>query len=106
MFDPGSRWAYGGSLDRVGRMVEIAGGQSLDRYFSDHITGPLGMNDTGFSLPEKQRARQASPHVRDAAGKRLPQPLQNPNVAKAFFGGGGIYSTRPEYSTLLRRLCY
>jgi len=32
------------------RMVEIAGGQSLDRYFSDHITGPLGMNDTGISL--------------------------------------------------------
>ena len=34
MFEPGSRWAYGGSLDRVGRMVEIAGGQSLDRYFA------------------------------------------------------------------------
>ena len=50
MFEPGSKWAYGGSLDRVGRMVEIAGGQSLDRYFSDHITGPLGMNDTSFSL--------------------------------------------------------
>ena len=60
MFEPGSRWAYGGSLDRVGRMVEIAGGQSLDRYFSDHITGPLGMNDTGFSLTVKQRARQAA----------------------------------------------
>src|SRR6059058_415164 len=83
MFEPGSRWAYGGSLDRVGRMVEIAGGQSLDRYFSDHITGPLGMNDTGFSLTEKQRARQASLHVRDATGKLLPQPLEKPNVPKA-----------------------
>jgi CubicO group peptidase (beta-lactamase class C family) len=96
MFEPGSRWAYGGSLDRVGRMVEIAGGQSLDRYFSDHITGPLGMNDTGFSLSEKQRERQASLHVRDATGKLLPQPLEKPNVPKAFSGGGGIYSTAPE----------
>jgi len=104
MFEPGSRWAYGGSLDRVGRMVEIAGGQSLDRYFSDHITGPLGMNDTGFSLSEKQRARQASLHVRDATGKLVPQPLEKPNVQKAFSGGGGIYSTAPDYLTLLQAL--
>src|SRR5882672_11153298 len=104
MFEPGSRWAYGGSLDRVGRMVEIAGGQNLDRYFSDHITGPLGMNDTGFSLSEKQRARQASLHVREATGKLLPQPLEKPNVPKVFSGGGGIYSTAPDYLTLLQAL--
>jgi CubicO group peptidase (beta-lactamase class C family) len=104
MFEPGSRWAYGGSLDRVGRMVEIAGEQSLDRYFSDHITGPLGMNDTGFSLTEKQRARQASLHVRDTNGKLLPQPLEKPNAPKAFSGGGGIYSTAPDYLTLLQAL--
>jgi CubicO group peptidase (beta-lactamase class C family) len=104
MFEPGSRWAYGGSLDRVGRMVEIAGGQSLDRYFGDHITGPLRMNDTGFSLTVKQRARQASLHVRDASGKLLPQPLGEPNVPKAFSGGAGIYSTAPDYLTLLQAL--
>jgi CubicO group peptidase (beta-lactamase class C family) len=104
MFEPGSRWAYGGSLDRVGRMVEIAGGQRLDRYFSDHITGPLGMNDTGFSLSEKQRARQASLHVREATGKLVPQPLEKPKVTTAFSGGGGIYSTAPDYLTLLQAL--
>ena len=104
MFEPGSRWAYGGSLDRVGRMVEIADGQSLDRYFSDHITGPLGMNDTGFSLRGEQRARQARLHVRDANGKLLPQPLERPNAPKVFSGGGGIYSTAPDYLPLLQAL--
>jgi methyl acetate hydrolase len=104
MFEPGSRWAYGGGLDRVGRMVEIASGQSLDRYFRDHITGPLGMNDTGFSLTAKQRARQASLHVRDASGKLLPEPLEKPNVPKVFSGGGGIYSTAPDYLALLQAL--
>jgi methyl acetate hydrolase len=88
----------------VGRMVEIAGGQGLDRYFSDHITGPLGMNDTGFSLNEKQRARQASLHVREANGKLHPRPLEKPSVAKVFSGGGGIYSTAPDYLTLLQAL--
>ena len=104
MFEPGTKWAYGGSLDRVGRMVEIAGGQNLDRYFSDHITGPLGMNDTGFSLNEKQRARQARLHVRDANGKLVPRPLEKPDVPKVFSGGGGIYSTAPDYLTLLQAL--
>jgi CubicO group peptidase (beta-lactamase class C family) len=104
MFEPGSRWAYGGGLDRVGRMVEIAGGQNLDRYFSDHITGPLGMNDTSFSLTEKQRARQASLHVRDEKGRLHPQPLEKLNFPKVFSGGGGIYSTAPDYLTLLQAL--
>ena len=104
MFEPGSRWAYGASLDSVGRMVEIAGGQSLDRYFSDHITGPLGMSDTGFQLTEEQRSRQASLHVRDAHGKLVPQPLEKPNVPKVPSGGGGIYSTAPDYLVLLQAL--
>ncbi len=104
MFEPGEKWAYGGGLDRVGRMVEIASEQSLDRYFSDHITGPLGMNDTVFALNEKQRAREARLHVREANGKLLPKPQEKPNVAKVFSGGGGIYSTAPDYLTLLQAL--
>jgi CubicO group peptidase (beta-lactamase class C family) len=104
MFDPGSRWAYGGGLDAVGRMVEIAAGQSLDRYFSDHITGPLGMSDTGFSLTEEQRARQASLHVRDTNGKLVPRSLEKPTVPRVPSGGGGIYSTAPDYLVLLQAL--
>jgi methyl acetate hydrolase len=104
MFEPGTRWAYGGSLDNVGRMVEIAGDQSLDGYFSEHITGPLGMNDTGFAITEKQRARQASLHVRDAHGKLLPQAFEKLTAPTAFSGGGGIYSTAPDYLTLLQAL--
>jgi methyl acetate hydrolase len=104
LFEPGARWAYGGSLDNVGQLVEIASGMSLDRYFSDHITGPLGMTDTGFTITEKQRARQASLHVRDAAAKLLPQALEKPAAPKVFSGGGGIYSTAPDYLTLLQAL--
>jgi methyl acetate hydrolase len=55
-------------------------------------------------LTGKQRARQAILHVRDATGKLLPQPLEKPNVPKVFSGGGGIYSTAPDYLTLLQAL--
>ena len=67
MFEPGTRWAYGGGIDHVGRMVEIAGGQSIDRYFRDHITGPLGMNDTGF---DDHRAAARAPGQPACAGRR------------------------------------
>jgi CubicO group peptidase (beta-lactamase class C family) len=104
MFEPGTKWAYGGGIDRVGRMVEIAAGQNLDRYFRDNITGPLGMNDTGFAITEAQRARQASLHVRGADGRLLPQPLEKPKVPTAFSGGGSLYSTAPDYLSLLQAL--
>jgi len=104
MFEPGTKWAYGGSLEKVGRLVEIAGGQSLERYFRDHITGPLGMNDTAFAITDKQRARQASLHVRGADGKLLAKALEKPIAPAVVSGGGGIYSTAPDYLTLLQAL--
>jgi CubicO group peptidase (beta-lactamase class C family) len=103
-FDPGRSWAYGSSLDRVGRMVEIASGLTLDRYFGDHILGPLGMNDTGFTITEQQRAREAHLHVRESDGTLVPQPLEKHTAPRTFSGGGGIYSTAPDYLILLQTL--
>src|SRR4029077_3512657 len=37
-------------------------------------------------------------------GKLLPQLLEKPDVPKVFSGGGGIYSTAPDYLTLLQAL--
>ena len=104
MFEPGEKWAYGGSIDRVSRMVEIASGQGIDRYFRDNITGPLGMNDTGFIITEKQRARQARLHRRGTDGKLVLQPFEKLETPTVFSGGGGIYSTAQDYLRLLRAL--
>lgn len=104
MFEPGTKWAYGGGIDNVGRLIEIAGGASLDRYFRENITGPLGMNDTAFAITERQRARQASLHTRGADGKLKPQPFEKQIEPASFSGGGGIYSTAPDYLTLLQAL--
>jgi methyl acetate hydrolase len=104
MFDPQDKWAYGSSLDRVGRLVEIVSGKTLDHFFRDHILDPLGMHDTGFSITEDQRAREASLHVRKPDGMLLPQPLEKPTVPKVPSGGAGIYSTAPDYLVLLQTL--
>ena len=104
MFEPGTRWAYGGSIDRVSRMVEIAAGQNLDRYFRDHITGPLGMNDTGFAITERSARVRPACMCGARTAKLVAQPLEKPKTPTAFSGGGSLYSTAPDYLALLQAL--
>jgi methyl acetate hydrolase len=104
MFDPGTRWHYGPNIDWVGRIVETVSGERLDAYFREHILDPLGMADTGFVLSPSQRTREASTHRRKPDGSLQPEPLEKPTTPTKFNGGGGIYSTAPDYLTLLRML--
>jgi methyl acetate hydrolase len=111
MFDPGERWQYGTSINWVGRIVESISGEPLDGYFRQHILDPLGMKDTGFVISAEQYAREASGHRRQADGSLTAQPrehppAQQPKVRETFSGGGGIYSTAPDYLTLIRALMH
>ena len=40
------------NTDIVGKAVERASGQTLEAYLRDHVTGPLGMTDTAFTLSD------------------------------------------------------
>lgn len=104
MFDPGERWQYGTSIDWVGRIVEATSGEPLDRYFRKHIFDPLGMNDTAFVISAQQREREASAHRREPDGSLMPQPTGRHATRGPFSGGGGIYSTGPDYLTFIRCL--
>jgi CubicO group peptidase (beta-lactamase class C family) len=109
MFEPGEHWQYGTSIDWVGRIVETVSGDPLDVYFRKAIFDPLGMKDTAFVLSPPQYARQASVHRRGPNGALTAEPLEpmaksRPSAPRMFSGGGGIYSTAPDYLTLLRAL--
>jgi methyl acetate hydrolase len=103
-FDPGDRWDYGINIDWVGKLVERLSGQSLEAYFREHIFGPLGMVDSGFVIGAEQRARLAGMHVRLADGSLQPVPFEVPQEPEFFMGGGGLYSTGPDYLAFLRML--
>jgi CubicO group peptidase (beta-lactamase class C family) len=48
-YAPGSAWAYSDlGYILLGRAIEAAGFQSLDRLMKAKVTGPLGMRDTGY----------------------------------------------------------
>ncbi len=104
MFDPGERWQYGTSIDWVGRIVEQVSGEPLDGYFRKHIFDPLGMHDTAFVIAPEQRAREASSHRRGHDGSLEPQAMEGQSRRQSFSGGGGIYSTAPDYLTFIRML--
>src|SRR3954469_13649522 len=69
LFQPGREWNYGVSTDVLGRVVEVASGQSLDQFFAERIFRPLGMTDTGFTVPgEEDLARLATLYVPKPGG--------------------------------------
>ncbi|MGH7044899.1 MAG: serine hydrolase domain-containing protein [Stellaceae bacterium] len=103
LFDPGERWEYGIGIDWVGRAVETAGGQPLDAYCREHIFAPLGMTNTDFALSSGQTARLARVHQRQADGRLVPITLDPPPPHPEFWsGGGGLYSTGPDYLRFLQ----
>jgi len=104
MFDPGDRWQYGASIDWVGRIVELISGEPLDVYFRKHILDPLDMNDTAFAVSPEQRTREASVHRRQPDGSLAPQPMEQQTARVSVSGGGGIYSTAPDYLAFIRML--
>ena len=59
---PGTLWRYGHSTDVLGRIIEIASGQTLYQFEKQHIFDPLGMTSTKFMLESAdERARMAEP---------------------------------------------
>jgi CubicO group peptidase (beta-lactamase class C family) len=104
VFDPGERWEYGVNIDWVGRIVESVSGKALDVYFRENVFAPLGMKDSGFVTSPEQRARQASVHQRKPDGSLDPQPLETPFTPEFYAGGGGLYSTAPDYLIFLQML--
>ena len=101
-FDPGERWEYGINIDFAGKMVEKVSGQRLEGYFRDHIFGPLGMADTSFKLSPSQRERLVAMHARGADGSLKPIEFEMPQEPEFFMGGGGLYSTGPDYLKFVR----
>ena len=58
-YQPGTVWDYSLSIDVHGLVVEAISGKSLGAFLEERIWKPLGMVDTGFTVPDTKRARYA-----------------------------------------------
>lgn len=106
-FDPGTRWNYGVSTDVLGRVVEVASGQTLDAFMKERIFDPLGMKDTGFQVTGDDLQRLAALYTpgRDGTASRL--DAFGESITKeptCLQGGGGLASTTHDYSRFTEML--
>jgi methyl acetate hydrolase len=97
IFEPGTRWQYGTSVDWAGRVVETISGLTLEQYFQRNIFQPLGMKDTSFILPAEKFDRLVSTYRRQPDGTLKEDDRTLPAPPKLFNGGGGLNSTAPDY---------
>lgn len=75
----------------LGMIIEKVSGRTLADYIRGNVLQPLGMNDSGFSVPERARTLLASgyyPSVGDGPMTEVPQWELG-----ALSAGGGIYSS-------------
>jgi CubicO group peptidase (beta-lactamase class C family) len=60
MHQPGETWMYNTGSHVLGVVIARASGQPLETFFRERIFEPLGMKDTGFSVPAAKLDRLAT----------------------------------------------
>jgi CubicO group peptidase (beta-lactamase class C family) len=68
---PGERWLYHMSAEILGVLIARASGMSLSSFMSERIFHPLGMNDTGFTVPAAKLDRVATCYKTDPSSGEI-----------------------------------
>ena len=94
LYQPGTVWDYGLSIDVIGLVVEALSGVSLGTFLQERLFKPLGMVDTAFQVSGERLARPL-PLDPDTGA---PQSVPDRTVKLGFeCGGGGLASTALDY---------
>jgi len=102
MHQPGEQWMYNTGSDVLGVLLARASGQPLETFLRERLFEPLGMKDTGFSVPAASLDRLATSYWPDptsgkltvydeAMGSQWSRPPAFPS------GAGGLVSTIDDY---------
>jgi CubicO group peptidase (beta-lactamase class C family) len=109
LHQPGEKWLYNTGSYILGVLIARAAGQSLEDFLRERIFAPLGMKDTGFSVPAAKLDRLAPSYwvnettgaldlYDGAEGSRWAHP---PAFAD---GGAGLVSTVDDYLAFAQML--
>lgn len=113
-FEPGSGWRYSVATDVCARLIEVLSDQPADDFMRMQLLDPLGMKDTDFFVPESKRSRLLSLYAPvdffDPMASGLNKYEDNAadqasdHSPKFISGGGGLYSTLPDYAEFIRMI--
>ncbi|MEO1674958.1 MAG: serine hydrolase domain-containing protein [Pseudomonadota bacterium] len=105
---PGTGWYYSVSIDVLGHIIETVTGKRLGAVMGERLFAPCGMDQTGFSVREGQRARFASTYLLNEDGTislaedAQASPFLTDNAYQS--GGGGLVSTLDDYAVFANML--
>lgn len=107
---PGRAFHYGRSTDLLGLLLARIEGASLGDVLRQRVFDPLGMTDTGFTVPLEKRHRRAAACGFDDAGRSVTLSVPPGSVALAErsddlayeSGGQGLWSTLDDYLAFAR----
>ena len=98
--EPDEKWTYSVSTDVLGYLVEVVSGMPFEKFLQIRLFEPLGMVDTGFSVPPEKRDRLATLYRRTKENG-LEQTKRAAIAIDEFTffpsGGGGLVSTAADY---------
>ncbi len=102
MHQPGEQWMYNTGSDVLGVLIARASGQELPTFLRERLFEPLGMKDTGFSVPEASLDRLATSYWPDPTSGKLtvydePRGGQWSRPPAFPSGAGGLVSTIDDY---------
>ena len=109
---PGNGFHYGHSTDILGLLLGRIADEPLEDVLTRLIFEPLGMRDTGFSVPVEHRHRRAAQYGFDGEGRLTilettpggATMAERPAGMTYQSGGQGLWSTVPDYSAFARTL--
>ena len=109
MYQPGERWMYNTGSDVLGVLIARASGVSFPEFLRQRLFQPLGMKDTGFSVPAAKLARFTPNYMTNFETQKLEvyDPVQGGqwNREPAFAAGsGGLVSTVQDYAAFAQLL--
>jgi len=101
---PGERWLYHMGAEILGVLISRVAGKPFSDFLRERIFQPLGMNDTGFFVPEAKLGRLPACYGRDYSTGEL---VKLHEARGGFFaqppefesGGGGLVSTVDDMLT-------
>ncbi|WP_316576200.1 serine hydrolase domain-containing protein [Nocardia canadensis] len=105
-YQQGERWLYHVGAPILGFLVGRAAGRPFSDFLAERVLRPLGMVDTGFSVPADKLDR-FGPHYADRDGARVVfDPVDGQwSTPPVFEGGGdGLVSTLADYHRFARML--
>jgi len=100
LYQPGTKWVYSVSVDVQGYLVEKLSGKTFPEFLRTRLFEPLGMTDTGFSVPAEKVSRVASIYSWNREKNALVAEPLDPAISTLPglpSGGGGLYGTAPDY---------